>query len=107
MNRKERRKMTKDIKHKFKCSSDVAESVVKLRDLKDKFGSIPEGSKVKINLENVHQGNDKRNKWVDKNKDNVFTVKYPKRFKKNPTVVEFKEDKTWLWSFDELTVVEE
>lgn len=106
MNRSERRKTERNVKHKFKCSTTTAKEIVKLQNVRKEFDPIPEGTKVKINLNNIETGNPARNKWIEENDNKIFTVKYNPKWGENPIMVEFEEDDTWLWCINELTVVE-
>jgi hypothetical protein len=107
MNREERRKTEKKIKSKFRISSMAAKEIVKLQNIRQMYDPIPEGTKVMINVDQTEKGNPARNKWVDKNKDKVFTVKYNKDYGEKPIMVELEEYPVWLWCINELIVISE
>lgn len=106
MNRKERRN-TEGKLHKLGFSKSEAKTLIKLGSGKRHINSIPEGTKVKLNIEKTEKGNPARNKWVDENIDNIFTVKYDSKYGDNPIMVEFEEYPLWLWCVDELIAVSE
>jgi hypothetical protein len=74
---------------------------------KKQLNSIPEGTKVKLNIDKTEKGNPARNKWVDENIDNIFTVKYDPKYGDDPVMVEFEEYPLWLWCVDELITISE
>ena len=68
--------------------------------------TIPEGTKVKLNYENITNEPDYTKKvkayreFVENNKDKIFTVQYDEKYKNKPILVSFKEDTNdikWLW----------
>lgn len=105
MNREQRRKAEKNVKSKLKVSATTAKEIVKLQGVRQELDPIPEGTKVKININNTEKGNPVRNKWIDENQDRVFTVKYNPKWGENPIMVEFEEDNLWLWCINELDIV--
>lgn len=77
---------------------------------------IPEGTKVKIDVEKLQKEKtyNKRNvKWkefIENNKDTIFTVEYDENKKDNPKMVCLKEDTSpvkWLFFVGDLIVVKE
>ena len=77
---------------------------------------IPEGTKVKIDVEKLQKEKtyNKRNvKWkefIENNKDTVFTVEYDENKKDNPKMVCLKEDTSpvkWLFFIGDLIVIKE
>ena len=72
---------------------------------------IKEGTKVKINVEKLqqeksyNQRNIRWRKFIEDNKDTIFTVEYDKNKKDNPKMVCLKEDPTepkWLFFVGDL-----
>ena len=68
--------------------------------------TIPEGTKVKLNYENITNEPDYTKKvkayreFVENNKNKIFTVQYDEKYKNKPILVSFKEDTNdikWLW----------
>lgn len=77
----------------------------------DKINNIIEikiGSKVRIDIKNVAKGNLKRNEWIEKNKERVFTVEQGVLLNgenANNTIFQLKEDNSeikWLFTAKEL-----
>ena len=77
---------------------------------------IPEGTKVKIDVEKLQKEKtyNKRNvKWrefIENNKDTIFTVEYDRDKKDNPKMVCLKEDTSpvkWLFFVGDLIVIKE
>ena len=84
--------------------------------IKKMFVYIPEGTKVKIDVEKLQKEKtyNKRNvKWrefIENNKDTVFTVEYDENKKDNPKMVCLKEDTSpvkWLFFVGDLIVLKE
>ena len=105
MNRKQKRSSVKSLR-KLGLNNVSAKQIVKNINIRQTFDTITEGAKVKINIENTEKGNPERNKWVEENKDKVFTVKYNPKYGDSPIMVEFEEYPLWLWCVNELIVVE-
>ena len=81
------------------------------------FDFLPEGTKVKLDYDEIHDrpNYSKRNerfiKFVEQNKDRVFTVEYDDKHKDKPYLVCLNEDTTkpkWLFhaNFDLIVVKE-
>ena len=77
----------------------------------DKINNIIEikiGSKVRIDLKNITRGNLKRNEWIEKNKERVFTVEQGVLLngkQTSTTIFQLKEDENevkWLFTANEL-----
>ena len=72
----------------------------------DDVYTIPEGTKVKLNYENIINEPDYTKKvkayreFVENNKNKIFTVQYDEKYKNKPILVSLKEDTNeikWLW----------
>lgn len=72
----------------------------------DDVYTIPEGTKVKLNYENIINEQDYTKKvkayreFVENNKNKIFTVQYDEKYKNKPILVSLKEDTSeikWLW----------
>jgi hypothetical protein len=112
MNREKRRKFTKELKAKG-FSKDKIVTYLNFAT-KDSKVIIPEGTKVKLDIEKIkaHPDYEKRTpknkKWIDDNIDNIFTVKYEEYYGDNPVVVAFLEDEIgWNFHVMDLIVVKE
>ena len=77
----------------------------------DKINNIIEikiRSKVRIDLKNITRGNLKRNEWIEKNKERVFTVEQGVLLngkQTSTTIFQLKEDENevkWLFTANEL-----
>ena len=77
----------------------------------DKINNIIEikiGSKVRIEPKNANRGNLKRNEWIEKNKERVFTVEQGVLLngkQTSTTIFQLKEDENevkWLFTANEL-----
>jgi hypothetical protein len=101
MNREERRRKQKQLQFKG-MTKEKAKNIVEMASRISKGEVIPEGTKVKINMNEVEKGNPARNSWMDIHNNDIFTVKYNPRYGENPKLVEFEEDTTWLWYVGEL-----
>lgn len=75
---------------------------------------IPEGTSVTLNINKIKSHPDyprfteKYKQWIDKNKNNVFTVMYDDGRKIDPTLVCLNEDKSdpkWLFWTGDLVVI--
>lgn len=106
MNREERRRKQKQLQRKG-YSKEKAKNIVEMASRIFTGDVIPEGTKVKLNLDKVEKGNLLRNTWIDSHKDDIFTVKYNPKYGENPKIVEFLEESNWLWHVGELTVLNE
>lgn len=106
MNREERRRKQKQLQSKG-ITKEKAKNIVEMANRISKGEVIPEGTKVKINMNEVEKGNQVRNEWMEKHKNDIFTVKHNPRYGENPKLVEFDEDTTWLWYVGELIIVSE
>jgi hypothetical protein len=77
---------------------------------------IPEGTKVRLNYENITSEPDYQKKvkryrdFIEENKDKIFTVQYDKKYKDTPILVVLKEDESrvkWLFHYEyDLIVVD-
>ena len=77
----------------------------------DKMNSIIEikvGDKVRLNAQKEQKGNLKRNEWIEKNKERVFTVEQGVLLngkQTSTTIFQLKEDENevkWLFTANEL-----
>ena len=77
----------------------------------DKMNSIIEikvGDKVRLNAQKERKGNLKRNEWIEKNKERVFTVEQGVLLngkQTSITIFQLKEDENevkWLFTANEL-----
>ena len=114
MNREQRRKYEKSLRSKGISSTD-AKNIVSLKQKIDSTEPIPEGSKVRLDIDvikndpNYERKVDRYKQFVDENKDKTFTVEYDARHKNKPLIVCLKEDTSlvkWLWSVEELVQVD-
>lgn len=72
--------------------------------MRDSLVYLEEGQKVKINFQNATKHNPKRTQWMQKHKDEMFTVVYDK-WKEKPQIVALWEDESnpkWLFTLKEL-----
>lgn len=78
----------------------------KFKNAIDDFVFLPEGTKVKIDYNEITKRPDynKMSKaykdFIEENKDKIFTVEYDKKYQNKPYLVCLKEDTTplkWLW----------
>jgi hypothetical protein len=93
------------------------ESMAKVEKYVDDFKFLPEGLKVKINYEEItsrptyNRMRQEYRDFVEKNKNEIFTVEYDDKHKEKPYLVCFKEDDTplkWLWEISsDLIVVDD
>lgn len=114
MNREEKRKLRKAAQEKG-ISKEVVESFISMgTPLYPK--KLQEGDQVKLNLKRIKSGRDynrmqpKYRKFVDDNKDVIFTVEFDPAYGDNPCVVCLKEDPSeikWAWWEGDLEVVNE
>ncbi len=110
MNREQRRKTAKELKSKG-YSKEKIDAFLNINKTTE---SIPEGTKVKLNIDKIKSHPDyykltgKYKNWVNDNKDIVFTVKYEESYGDNPNIVALLEDKTgWNFYVGDLIVVKE
>jgi hypothetical protein len=77
--------------------------------------TIPEGTKVKINVDKIFKEKGfadrmpRFRKFVQEARDKIFTVEYDPEHRDRPTLVCLKEDPSevkWLWYIGDLEVVE-
>lgn len=61
--------------------------------MKDSLIYLKEGQKVKINFQNTTKHNSKRTQWIQKHKNEIFTVVYDK-WKEKPQIVALREDES-------------
>lgn len=116
MNREQRRALQK--KNGF--SSDEIKAVENLAEIKSGQGTplaiptIPEGAKVKINVDRIYRQKDfamlqpRYRKFVQEARDKVYTVEYDPERRDRPSLVCLKEDPSevkWLWHVSDLEVV--
>ncbi len=80
-----------------------------MKKMKNKIESdMKIGSKVRIEPKNVNRGNLKRNEWIEKNKERVFTVEQGVLLngkQTSITIFQLKEDDSeikWLFTVKEL-----
>jgi hypothetical protein len=106
MNREERRNKVKQLQSQG-MTKENAKNIVERANKISKDSTIPEGTKVKLDINKVEMGNPVRNKWINKHKNETFTVKYNPRYGEDPKLVEFEEDDTWLWYVGELITIQE
>jgi hypothetical protein len=108
MNREQKRKLIKNKK-------ELTAFVKSFEGVKDQ-NLIPEGTKVKLNYKQISSRPDystNLSRWhdfVELHKDDVFTVEYDSKRKKDPYLVCFKEDDSpikWLWLVTDLIRVKE
>ena len=120
MNREQRRKFNLSVKDS-KVLTELA-NMTKIKKMIDDWKPIPEGTRVKLNIkriksdpdwnENTEDFNKKRYvKFVNANKDKVFTVEHDPKYGDKPTLLCLKEDDSypfkWLFWEGDLTVLEE
>lgn len=114
INREEKRKYIKTLRAKG-ISKEDAELYLNYKQKTESIISIPEGTKVNLDLEQIKSQPDyerhpeKYKNWVEANEDNVFTVEYDEGKKVNPVTVCLKEDESqpkWLFWIGDLKVVE-
>lgn len=76
--------------------------------------TLPEGCKVKLDIEVLKGGIDydrkteKWKQWIADHQDDTFTVEYDPKFGEQPKVVTLKEDTSdpkWLWFIGDLDVL--
>jgi len=108
MNREQRRKTAKELKSKGYSK----EKVDAFLNINKSTETIPEGTKVKLNIDKIKSHPDynkltsKYKSWVNENKDKVFTVKYEKYYGDNPNIVALLEDEIgWNFYVGDLIVV--
>lgn len=114
INREQRRNYTKQLKAKGFNDKQI-DFIIKSKQLQEKQKLIPEGTKVKLNINqiksdvNYQRKTDIYHKWTEDHKDNVFTVEYDEKHKYNPILVCFKEDTQyrWLHWIGDLTIIKE
>ena len=92
---------------KYKFYYDKIKSIQDVVNGKlDDVYTIPEGTKVKLNYENIINEPDYTKKvkayreFVENNKNKIFTVQYDEKYKNKPILVSLKEDTSkikWLW----------
>ena len=66
------------------------------------------GKKVIIS-NNYSKGNNKRNKWVEQNRNKIFTLENDSKFPNSKFIYSLKEDETrpkWLFTIKELIILE-
>lgn len=77
-----------------------------IRIANSKHEYLKEGEKVKIDYKKITESPNFKNsqkeyiEWIENNKENVFTVEYDENHKKNPVLIQLKEDTTvpkWLF----------
>ncbi len=82
--------------------------------IQNKPQTLPEGCKVKLDIEVLKGGIDydrkteKWKQWIENHQDDTFTVEYESRFGNEPSTVVLKEDDTdpkWLWWVGELIAI--
>lgn len=104
MNREQRRKIANT------DAKTLTNFVKSFEGIKDP-NLIPEGTKVKINYNNISSQPDYSNKnpkyidFVEKHKDDIFTVEYDPKRKQDSYLVCLKEDNNpikWLWLVTDL-----
>jgi hypothetical protein len=111
MNREQRRAAQK----KTGLSADqvkMAEKIMQGTPLKSH--TLPEGTRVKLNTEKIFKLEDfadrqpRWRKFVQENRNTVFTVEYDPRFGDTPSLVQLAEDPNiikFLWEVGDLEVV--
>ena len=120
MNREQRRRMAKTMQNVTDKNPNVAILMMKAMmdeqiqsNMKPKF--LP-GDKVKLNYSKIISDKDysrlvsSRKKFVEENKDTIFTVEYDPRHTNNPQVVCLSEDVNdpkWLWFVGQLSKVKD
>lgn len=117
MNREQKRKFKKQLKKASKFSRIQGEAIDFQKNPVNREGlSIPEGSKVKFNIEKMKAHpdwetleEDYRN-FIEQNIDKIFTVEYDEQYQYEPLWVCLAEDPApikWLFYIGDLQVVEE
>ena len=114
MNRPQRHKLNLTLNE-----SKVFEELVNMSKIKkalDDWKPIPEGTKVKLNMERIKADvnyprlTDTYKTWVNENQDKIFTVEYDPKHKENPQLLCLKENiepVKWLFWEGDLIVLEE
>lgn len=121
MNRDQRRTMEKALKKlnkklKMGLTKEQISNYVKFKDNQYNGNYFNEGDKVKIDCEGIMSrvDYDKRvdnyRKFIEENKDTVFTVEYDEKYREKPWLVCLKEDNTepkWLFTTSDLILFKE
>jgi len=110
MNREKRRKLTKELKAKGFSKDKIATYLNFVT--KDSKVVIPEGSKVKLDVDKIKAHpdyiklTDKYKNWVADNRNKVFTVKYEEKYGESPNLVALEEDDIgWLFPISDLVIM--
>ena len=105
MNREQKRKLAKKLKISYQHLLDLTE--IKIADMT--IEDIPEGSKVKLNVDRILEKESKLNpkyvEWVKANKGKVFTCEKDPTLPEDSKRVMLKEDETepkWLFHVTDL-----
>ena len=114
MNRAQKRQLAKDIKRASKHSHQVDLGFLAHKKGNRDGLSIPEGSKVQLNIEKMKKHPDwdrleeRYRKFVEDNIDTVFTVEYDEQYQYEPLWVCLVEDTNpikWLFYIGDLKVI--
>ena len=121
MNRAEKRNLARKIK-KANKTLNLGLNKTQLKDYikfkEEQMSSIVlfEGDKVKIDYKGITSRVDYEKRrpeyrdFIEKNKDNIFTVKYDEKYRNNPWLVSLEEDTTeprWLFTTSDLILYKE
>lgn len=120
MNREQRRHMAKTMQNITDASPEAA--ILMMRAMMDeqiqsnKKPKFVPGDRVKLNYSKIISDKDyvrlvpSRKKFIEENKDAIFTVEYDPRHTNNPQVVCLSEDANdpkWLWFVKQLSKVKD
>ena len=107
-NRQQKRNFVKYMSKRGKTREEALAMLVNMTNTTT-IKYLAEGTKVKIKYEQVLShfsdgGNPIFTDWLEKNKDNVFTIEYDERHTQNPQLVCLAEDesnpKNLFWDLD-------
>jgi hypothetical protein len=114
MNREQRRKLNLSPKESAVLTDLI--NMSKVKKALDNWKPIPEGTKVKLNIErikadvNYDRLTDQYKTWIKENQDKTFTVEYDAKHKDNPQLLCLKENVEpvqWLFWEGDLIVLED
>ena len=114
LDREQRRKLNLSMKESAVLTDLI--NMAKIKKALDDWKPIPEGTKVKLNMERIKADvnyprlTDTYKTWVNENQDKIFTVEYDPKHKENPQLLCLKENiepVKWLFWEGDLIVLEE